>query len=136
MPVFALRLRDGNCLIIAAETQEAALARAHTFGRDSAIVSCREIKAFALEFTLQDEGDLKATLQDQETLADLFTNEYPMLGTALKQSYNDFNSSETDSRSEPVLYDDDARKHLAGWEKRDREIVTFSVLQERQRFSN
>jgi hypothetical protein len=136
MALFALRMRDGNCLIIAADTEAEALRRAHEFRKNGAIASCREIQEFAAEFALCDDGDLKCVLQDPITLADLHTNEYPMLAAALTQSYDDFDSSVTDNRSKPVLFDDEARTHLEGWAERDREIVNFSVQQERERFSN
>jgi hypothetical protein len=136
MRLFALRLRDGNCLIIAGNSEADALHRAQALRRDSNIVSCREMENFAAEFVLGDEGDLKTVLQDAGTLAELRAFEYPMLDAAINQSYADFNSSATDSRTEPVLFDSHARDHVAGWDERDRDIVRFSVDQERQRFSH
>jgi hypothetical protein len=136
MPLYAMRMSDGNCLIVAAETKAEAENRAHAYQRGGAIVSCREITTFAAEFTLSDEGELKAVLRDTATLAELHANEYPMLAAALSQSYEDFNSSVTDSRSEPVLFDGEAQSHRDAWAQRDRSIVLYSVLQERQRFSN
>lgn len=136
MPLFALRLRDGNCLVIAAETESEALNRAHVFARDRAIVSCRPIPDFVAEFTLTDDGDLKCVLQEGATLGDLYDHEYPMLAAAMNQSYADFDSSATDSRTEAVRFDHDARAHRTNWGQRDREIVNYAVQQERQRFSN
>jgi hypothetical protein len=135
MPLFALRLRDGNCLVIAADTESEALNRAHTFSR-SAIASCRPIQDFIAEFTLSDDGDLKCVLQEGATVREFYDHEYPMLAAAVNQSYADFDSSVTDSRTDAIRFDDEARAHRSNWGQRDREIVTFAVLQERQRFSN
>ena len=54
---------------------------------------------------LTDDGELKSILLDEQTLADLRAHEYPILNSARTQSYADFNSSETDSKAEHVLYD-------------------------------
>lgn len=136
MPLFAMRLRDGNCLMVTAASEAEARSHARVFQTNSAIVSCREVEHFVAEFTLSDEGELGTILRDNATLAELHTHEYPMLAAALSQSYEDFNSSVTDSNTEPVLFDGNAQLHLDGWAERDRAIVMFSVRQERQRFSN
>jgi hypothetical protein len=136
MPLFALRLRDGNCLMIVGKSEDEAMNQATNFRSDGAVVSCREVTAFAAEFTLNDEGDLKSVLQDRATLAELRTNEYPMLGAAMNQSYVDFDASATDSRTDPVLFDTAARQHLASWDQRDKSLIIYSVRQERLRFSN
>jgi hypothetical protein len=59
-----------------------------------------------------------------------------MLAAALNQSFADFDSSATDSRTDPVLFDHQAQAHLDGWGRRDHDLVSYSVQQERQRFSN
>jgi hypothetical protein len=40
--------------------------------------------------------------------------------SARTQSYADFNSSETDSKAEHVLYDALAQKHIEAWDDRDK----------------
>ena len=58
-----------------------------------------------------------------------------MLNSARTQSYADFNSSETDSKAEHVLYDAPAQKHIAAWDDRDKRIVFYAVQQERDRLA-
>ena len=47
----------------------------------------------------------------------------------------DFNSSETDSKAEPVLYDALAQKHIDAWDDRDKRLVSYAVQQERGRLA-
>jgi hypothetical protein len=56
-----------------------------------------------------------------------------MLDSARAQSYADFDSSETDSKAEYVLYDAPAQKHIAAWDDRDKCLVCYAVQQERDR---
>ncbi len=65
----------------------------------------RELESFAAQFLLTDDGELKSILLNEQTLADLRAHEYPILNSARTQSYADFDSSETDSKAEHVLYD-------------------------------
>jgi hypothetical protein len=48
----------------------------------------------------------------------------------------DFDDSETDSKTDPVLYDSKASIHAKEWNKRDKDVVQFAVHQERLRFAN
>jgi len=48
----------------------------------------------------------------------------------------DFDASETDSKTESVLFNSDARAHAREWDNRDKQIVHFAVEQERLRFAN
>jgi hypothetical protein len=41
---------------------------------------------------------------DKKTISDLYQHEYPLLQAAHAHSYQDFGSSETDSKTEQVLF--------------------------------
>src|SRR5271167_327708 len=110
MTLFVLRLRNGNCIVVAAGDDAAARQRAKDLRADVEIATVRELESFAAQFLLTDDGDLKSILLDEQTLADLRAHEYPILNSARTQSYADFNSSETDSKAEHVLYDALAQK--------------------------
>ena len=86
------------------------------------IATVRELESFAAQFLLTDDGELKSILLDEQTLADLGAHEYPILNSARTQSYADFNSSETDSKAEHVLYDALAQKHIDAWDDRDQRL--------------
>jgi len=102
----------------------------------SEVATARKLESFVAQFSLTDDGELAATLLDKNTVADLQQHEYPMLHAAREQSYMDFDDSETDSKTNAVLYDPEARVHARGWDKRDKDMVRFAVQQERLRFSN
>ena len=135
MPVYVLRLRDGNCIVVDARNEEQARENAKPLAA-SEIVSARKLKSFVAHFALGDEGELAATLVDKKTLSDLHEHEYPMLRAANAQSYDDFGASESDSNTEMVLFDSAVRHHTRGWDKRDKQIVRYAVEQERLRFTN
>ena len=135
MTLFVLRLRDGNCVVVAAEDEAGARQRAKDLRTDVEIATVRKLESFAAQFLLTDDGELKSILLDEQTLADLRIHEYPMLNSARNQSYADFNSSETDSRAEHVLYDAPAQKHIAAWDDRDKRLVSYAVRQERDRLA-
>ena len=99
------------------------------------IATVRELESFAVQFLLTDDGELKSILLDEQTLADLCAHEYPILNSARPQSYADFNSSETDSKAEHVLYDALAQMHIDAWDNRDKRLVSYAVRQERGRLS-
>lgn len=99
------------------------------------IATVRELESFAAQFLLTDDGELKSILLDEQTLADLRAHEYPILNSARTQSYADFNSSETDSKAEHVLYDALAQKHIDAWDDRDKSLVSYAVQQERDRLA-
>ena len=111
MTLFVLRLRNGNCVVVAAGDDAAARQRTN-LRADVEIATVRELESFAAQFLLTDDGELKSILLDEQTLADLRAHEYPILNSARTQSYADFNSSETDSKAEHVLYDALAQKHI------------------------
>jgi len=102
---------------------------------DVEIATVRELESFAAQFLLTDDGELKSILLDEQTLADLRAHEYPILNSARTQSYADFNSSETDSKAEHVLYDALAQKHIDAWDDRDKRLVSYAVQQERDRLA-
>ena len=52
-----------------------------------------------------------------------------------RAKYADFNSSETDSKAEHVLYDALAQKHIDAWDDRDKRLVSYAVQQERGRLA-
>ncbi|MGA2923949.1 MAG: hypothetical protein ABSE28_22840 [Candidatus Sulfotelmatobacter sp.] len=135
MTLFVLRLRNGNCVVVAAGDDAAARQRAKDLRADVEIATLRELESFAAQFLLTDDGELKSILLDEQTLADLYAHEYPILNSARTQSYADFNSSETDSKAEHVLYDALAQKHIDGWDDRDKRLVSYAVRQERDRLA-
>jgi hypothetical protein len=95
MTLFVLRLRNGNCVVVAAGDDAGARRRAKDLRADVEIATVRELESFAAQFLLTDDGELKSILLDEQTLADLPAHEYPILNSARTQSYADFDSSET-----------------------------------------
>jgi len=135
MPMYVLRLRDGNCIVVDARNEELARETAKPLA-GSEVVSARKLKSFVARFALGNEGELTGTLLDKNTLSDLHEHEYPMLRAANAQSYADFGASERDNKAEPVLFDTAAGRHATEWDDRDRQIVRYAVEQERLRFTN
>ena len=135
MSVYVLRLRDGNCIVAEAPSEEKALERAKLLAA-SEVVTVRKLESFVAQFALTDEGELAATILDKNTISELHRHEYPLLHAAHAQSYQDFGASETDSNTEAVLFDPTASRHAEQWDKRDKEIVHYAVEQERMRFTN
>ena len=135
MSIYVLRLRDGNCIIADAANEEQARTSAKPLVA-SEVVTARELKVFVVQFTLSDEGELSGILLDKNTVGDLHDHEYPMLGAANAQSYADFGVSETDSKTDAVLFTPTARRHVEKWGDRDKEIIRYAVKQERLRFSH
>jgi hypothetical protein len=121
--------------VVAAGDDAAARQRAKDLRADVEIATVRELESFAAQFLLTDDGELKSILLDEQTLADLRAHEYPILNSARTQSYADFNSSETDSKAEHVLYDALAQKHIDAWDDRDKRLVSYAVQQERDRLA-
>ncbi len=135
MSIYVLRLRDGNCIVVSADTQDHARQAANTLAGDE-IVSIRPMNSFAVQFSLTDEGDLQGTLLHKQTVSELYQHEYPMLRAARSQSYAEFGSSETDDTSREVLFDSAASRHAKNWDMHDKDIIHFAVEQERMRFSH
>lgn len=135
MSVYVLRLRDGNCIMAEAPSEEKARERAKPLAA-SEVATVRKLESFVAQFALTDEGELAATILDKSTLSDLHQHEYPLLHAAHAQSYQDFGASQTDSNTEAVLFDPAASRHAEQWDKRDKEIVHYAVEQERLRFTN
>lgn len=135
MSLYVLRLRDGNCIIADAPTEEKARERARSLAA-SEVATARKLDSFVAQFALTDEGELAATLLDKSTLSELLQHEYPMLRAAHANSYDDFNASETDSKTDAVLFSATASRHVQGWDKRDKQILHFAVEQERLRFAH
>src|SRR5260370_7067633 len=92
MTLCVLRLRNGNCVVVAAGDDAAARRRAKDLGADVEIATARELESFAAQFLLTDDGELKSLLLDEQTLADLFAHEYPILKSTRTQSYTHFHS--------------------------------------------
>lgn len=135
MSLYVLRLRDGNCIVVDAPSEEKARERAKPLAA-SEIATTRKLESFVAQFSLTDEGELTAILLEKDTLAELHEHEYPMLNAAHAQSYMDFNASETDSKTDAVLFNQDATVHAQEWDTRDEQIIHYAVEQERLRFAN
>jgi hypothetical protein len=135
MPVFVLRLRDGNCIVADAVNEAAATESVKSLAA-SEVVTVRKLGSFVAQFSLTDEGELASVILDKKTVSDLYQHEYPLLHAAHAHSYQDFGSSETDSKTEEVLFSSLANLHARQWDKRDKEIVQCAVEQERLRFAN
>lgn len=135
MSIYILRLRDGNCVVVEASSENHARKNAGLLAT-SEVATVRMLDGFAAQFVLSDNGELTATLLDKQTIADLHEHEYPMLGAANAQSYADFGASETDSKTEVVRFSPTARRHAVAWDARNRQIVRYAVEQERLRFAN
>ncbi len=135
MSLYVLRLRDGNCIVVDAPTEEKARQRAKPLAA-SEVATARELDSFVAQFALTDEGELAATLLDKNTISDLHEHEYPLLNAANAQSYMDFDASETDSKTEAVLFSRGASRHAGDWDTRDKQILRYAVEQERLRFAH
>jgi hypothetical protein len=135
MPLYVLRMRDGNCVIAHARNEDQAQQSAHRLG-GSGVATIRKVESFVAQFSLSNEGELKSALLDGVTLSDLHRHEYPMLAAAIAHDYEEFDSSETDSRAVHVLYDERARSHAKGWDERDKAMIEYAVQQERLRLAN
>jgi hypothetical protein len=135
MSIYVLRLRDGNCVVTNAPNVEHARKNVEPL-HASEVVTVRELDAFVAQFVLNDDGELTAILLDKGTIADLHQHEYPMLGAANAQSYDDYGASEVDSKTEAVRFSSTVRRHAQEWDERDKQIVRYAVEQERLRFAN
>ncbi len=135
MAIYVLRLRDGNCIVVDAPNEDHARKSAEPLAAGE-VVTVRKLGAFVVQFVLNDNGELTATLLDKPTIADLHQHEYPMLGTANAQSYADFGASETDSKTDAVRFSPTTRRHAERWDERDKQIVRYAVEQERLRFAH
>jgi hypothetical protein len=135
MPLYVLRMRDGNCVIAYADNEANASQRAQQIG-ESGVATIRQIDSFVAQFSLSNDGELKSALLDRSTVADLHRHEYPMLAAATAHAYEEFGSSETDSREVHVLYDHGASSHAKGWDERDKKMIEYAVRQERLRLAN
>jgi nitrous oxide reductase len=133
--LYVLRLRDGNCIVVDASTENNARERAKPLAA-SEVATARKLDFFAAQFALTDDGDLTATLFDKNTVSELHQNEYPMLQAANAQSYMDFDASESDSKTHEVRFKTDVSVYAQQWDKRDRQILHYAVEQERLRFAN
>lgn len=135
MSLYVLRLRDGNCIIVDAPSQEEAVTRARPLAA-SEVASVRCLGSFVAQFRLTDEGELAANILDRKTIAELHQHEYPLLRAAHAQSYEDFGTSETDSNTNVVRFSSAARRHAEQWDTRDKETIRYAVEQERLRFAH
>jgi hypothetical protein len=136
MRIFALRMRNGNCIVAAAQNEASARDRAKDIGSDIEIASARELTSFVAQFTLTDEGELVSLLLDRQTLFDLHSHEYPMLYAAHSHSYDDFGPSPTNALAEPLLYNSDTRTDRRDWDVRDKNMISYVVQKERERLAN
>jgi hypothetical protein len=135
MPLYILRMRDGNCVIAEAQNEDQARQSASRLG-GSGVATIRKVESFVAQFSLGNDGDLKSALLDRLTLADLHQHEYPMLSAAIAHAYEEFGSSETDNSKVHVLYDQVASSHSKGWDGRDKAMIEYAVQQERLRLAN
>jgi hypothetical protein len=135
MHIYVLRLRDGNCIVTYAENASEAVKRASPLA-GSEVATIRELESFTAQFVLSEEGELNSVLLHGETVSDLLGHEYPMLNAARSQAYREFGTSETDRKTEHVLFDQRAQSHAKGWDARDKSLVKYAVEQERLRLAN
>src|SRR5260370_41283160 len=103
MPIYVLRLRDGNCIVVDAPDEEQATQGVSSL-TTSEVATIRRLESFSAQFSLTDEGELTAIILDKKTAADLYQHEYPLLRAAHAQAYQDFGASETDSNTHPLLF--------------------------------
>ncbi|HEY0566079.1 MAG TPA: hypothetical protein VGC88_10880 [Terriglobales bacterium] len=136
MNVYALRLRDGACVMVLAETESDAHSRSATLASSEEIVSVRALGSFAARFSLTDQGQFTAMLLDGPSVQDLMEHEYPMLGAARSQSFSEFGSADAKGNLEPVLYDRATVGERSGWDDRDKRLIEYAVMQERERLAN
>ncbi len=136
MALFILRMTNGNCVVAAAANESAARSRACDLVDEHEIASIRVLACFAAQFTLSDEGELKSILLDPGTVSDLHQHEYPMLHAARRQSYEDFGPLPAASGSQPVMYSTDVREDRREWDRRDTDLISYAVQQERERLAN
>lgn len=135
MSLYVLRLCNGNCVVMDAMNEREARELTGKLA-SSEVATIRPLGVFAVQFALTDEGELQSTVLDQGTIAELNKHEYPMLEAARSHSYVDFDSSETDSKTERVLFDAVASYHAQDWDKRTQAMIRYAVEQERLRFAN
>src|SRR5713101_3365004 len=74
MTLFVLRLRNGNCVVVAAGDDAAARRRAKDLRADVEIATARELESFAAQFLLTDDGELTSILLDERSLICAFTS--------------------------------------------------------------
>src|SRR5438445_13452776 len=99
MTLFVLRLRDGNCVVVAGEDEAAARQRAKDLRTDVEIATVRELESFAAQCLLTDDGELRCILLDEQTLADVRAHEHPLLNSGHTQSYADVYPCDTDTNA-------------------------------------
>jgi len=125
-----------NIRVIAhAQNEDQARQRTQRLG-GSGVATIRKVESFVAQFSLSNDGELKSALLDGLTLSDLHQHEYPMLAAAIAHAYEEFDSSETDSRAVHVLYDQRARSHARDWDERAKAMIEYAVQQERLRLAN
>ena len=135
MSLYVLRLRDGNCIIVDAPSEEEATARAQPLAA-SEVATVRRLESFVAQFCLTDGGELTANILDRKTVAELHQHEYPLLRAAHDHSYRDFGASETDSNTAAVRFSSAASRHAKQWDTRDKDTLRYAVEQERLRFAH
>ena len=64
MSIYVLRLRDGNCIVADASSENLARKNAGLLAACE-VVTVRELDAFVAQFVLNDNGELTATLVDK-----------------------------------------------------------------------
>lgn len=135
MCLFSFRMKNGNCVIVYAKDELTAVQVLNEMGVQSTVASVRPLSRFVASFALTDSGDLQTTLLDAATLTEL-APDYPLLQAARAHSYIDFEGSNRNSPSAPVLFHDSSRRDANNWDQRDQDVVAYAVRQERERFSN
>jgi len=128
-------MKGGNVVVVYAQDGASATEVVREMGLQDTVATVRQITSFAAKFVLTDNGDLQTTLLHLGTLNEL-APDYPLLQAARAHSYADFGSSDTDDSTKPVLFNKLERQHGKRWGQRDKDVISYAVQQERERFSN
>ena len=140
MPLFVVRLRNADCLVVSAASRQRAETKVLKSRVGAEIATVRRLPAFAAHFALADDGSLSAVMLDPKTLLGLHRHEYPMLRAAVQHSFADFETPEAQAprvgAADPVLFDPEAEDYRKKWEQRDKDIIKYAVEQERSRLAH
>jgi hypothetical protein len=134
MPVYVMRLTDGNSIIVLAADEQNARARAATLivHEGVQIAYCREQSTFAAHFSLNDEGDLETVLWDDPTVGEILENEYPLLNETFKRANAEPFAPGLDA-TKPIMVQPGWQKSLERADKKNIAIVLEGVRLERVR---
>src|SRR5260370_580195 len=85
MPIYVLRLRDGNCIVVDAPDEEQATQGVSSL-TTSEVATISRLESFSAQFSLTDEGELTAIILDKKRLM-------PLRRTCLIGKYLQFSES-------------------------------------------